>query len=192
MFAVIVLTTLSLILGALLGHAAVRFQVKDHALADRIEQVLPRIQCGQCGFPGCKGYAAALARGEAEINLCPPGGQVVLVALATLLRKEPPRRGMIEKPDAVAIINEATCIGCTLCRQACPVDAIVGAARQIHTIIYDECTGCELCVKPCPVGCITMVPLRPDIRTWQWPIPSAPTNKFVEFLMTPQKPECWK
>lgn len=158
--AVIVVTTLSAVVGIILGYAAIRFRVKGNPLAEKIEQILPGIQCGQCGFPGCKGYAIALTQGNIEINRCPPGGQSVLVALADLLGRDPPRQKMVEKLAMVAVIDESHCIGCTLCAQACPVDAIVGAAKHLHTVICDECTGCELCIDPCPVECISTIPRK--------------------------------
>ncbi|MCD7041633.1 electron transport complex subunit RsxB [Pseudomonas sp. MAFF 311095] len=128
-------------------------------LIQRIDALLPQTQCGKCGHPGCKPYAEGIARGEA-INKCPPGGQETIAGLALLLRVPvldlDTHRG--EAPAQVAYIREAECIGCTKCIQACPVDAIVGAAKLMHTVIIDECTGCDLCVAPCPVDCIEMHP----------------------------------
>jgi len=129
--------------------------------ADRIDSWLPQTQCTQCGYPRCRAYAEAIAHGEAGINQCPPGGEVTLVALAELLdaSHEPldPRFG-IHKPRARAVIDEAVCIGCRKCLDVCPVDAIVGARKLMHTVIARECNGCELCLPPCPVDCIAMVP----------------------------------
>ena len=129
------------------------------SLADRIDALLPQTQCTQCGYPACRPYAEAIARGEANINQCPPGGAAGIARLATLLGYEPlplnPANG-IEQPLHIAFVEEAFCIGCTLCIQACPVDAIVGAQKRMHTVVADLCTGCELCVPPCPVDCIRM------------------------------------
>jgi electron transport complex protein RnfB len=172
--AVLSLSGLALVFGLSLGYAAVRFKVEGDPLVDQIDALLPQTQCGQCGFPGCRPYATAIAKGEADINQCPPGGEVTIVALADLLDRDPkplnPENGVI-KPKMLAVIDEQRCIGCTLCIQACPVDAIVGAAKQMHTVIGQECTGCELCLPPCPVDCIAMVPIQQDIRTWKWPFP---------------------
>jgi electron transport complex protein RnfB len=178
--AVLALTALAIIFGLLLGFAAVRFKVEGDPLVDQIDAILPQTQCGQCGYPGCKPYATAIANGEADINRCPPGGETTIIALADLLGKEPiPLDAEVgeEKPKMVAIIDESTCIGCTLCIQACPVDAILGAAKQMHTIIEPECTGCELCVEPCPVDCIDMVPIKEDIFCWKWPYPEENENE---------------
>ncbi|NWA88650.1 electron transport complex subunit RsxB [Pseudomonas sp. D8002] len=130
------------------------------SLIQRIDALLPQTQCGKCGHPGCKPYAEGIAQGEA-INKCPPGGQETIAGLAQLLKlpvlELDTSRG--EAPAQIAFIREAECIGCTKCIQACPVDAIVGAAKLMHTVIIDECTGCDLCVAPCPVDCIEMRPL---------------------------------
>jgi len=130
-------------------------------LVDRIDAILPQTQCGKCGYPGCRPYAEAIASGEADINKCPPGGEEGIRELADLLGGEfkPFGEDVVLKPPSVAFIDENLCIGCTLCLQACPVDAISGASKLMHTIIAPLCTGCELCVAPCPVDCISMLPL---------------------------------
>ncbi|MET0265735.1 MAG: electron transport complex subunit RsxB [Duganella sp.] len=131
-------------------------------LADRIEDVLPQTQCTKCGYDGCRPYAMAIAAGEAEINQCPPGGAEGIARLSAVTgRKVIPLNPVngLERPRAVAYIDASLCIGCTLCIQACPVDAIVGAAKQMHTIVPELCTGCDLCVNPCPVDCIVMYPV---------------------------------
>jgi electron transport complex protein RnfB len=136
---------------------------------DRIDAILPQTQCTKCGYPACRQYAQAIAAGAADINQCPPGGAAGIAKLATLLGRTPkplnPGNG-IEKPRVVALIDESLCIGCTLCIQACPVDAIVGAPKFMHTVLTTLCSGCDLCVAPCPVDCIAMVPAQGDDIIW--------------------------
>jgi Na+-translocating ferredoxin:NAD+ oxidoreductase subunit B len=131
------------------------------ASADHIDALLPQTQCTRCGYQGCRPYAEAIAAGEAQINQCPPGGAATIAALAALLHRDPlplnPANGA-EGPPLVALIDEATCIGCAKCLPPCPVDAIIGARKQMHTVITALCTGCELCIAPCPVDCISLVP----------------------------------
>lgn len=163
-------------LGALLGYSALRFRIDDEPLVRQIDALLPQTQCGQCGYPGCRPYAAAIARNEADINQCPPGGEDGVRALAGLLGIETKPLGTERshpQPKRVAFIDEHRCIGCTLCIQACPVDAIVGAPRLMHTVIAPLCTGCDLCVPPCPVDCIEMMPVPERPATWKWPQPVA-------------------
>ncbi len=174
--ALLVMVAISLALGAVLGYSALKFKVEGNPLVEKIDAVLPQTQCGQCGFPGCKPYAEAIAKGEADINLCPPGGEEGIRKLADLLGVEfkPFGEGAAPKGKMVAVIDEDICIGCTLCLQACPVDAIAGAAKQMHTIIASECTGCELCVAPCPVDCISMQGIEENIGNWKWRYPVYP------------------
>jgi len=174
--AVILFTVLGSLLGLGLGWAAQKFRVETDPVVDRIDAILPQTQCGQCDYPGCRPYAEAIASGEAPINQCPPGGEAGIRALADLLGVEPlplnPDNGQ-EQPRRVAVIDESACIGCTLCIQACPVDAILGAAKRMHTVIEAECTGCDLCLPPCPVDCIAMVPRQ---SPWAWPRPGQNTR----------------
>jgi len=172
--AIFTIAALSASFGLLLGYAAIRFKVEGDPLVDQIDAILPQTQCGQCGFAGCRPYAEAIAAGEVEINLCPPGGETGMLALADLLGKEPvplENESKASGVKSIAHIREEECIGCTLCIQACPVDAIIGAAKQMHTVIADQCTGCELCVPPCPVECIDMVPVKTTLSNWKWPFP---------------------
>lgn len=173
LIAVSTLLALAVCFGAILGFAAVRFRVEGNPIVDQIDALLPQTQCGQCGHPGCRPYATAIAAGEA-INKCPPGGQATIDALAALLGVEAPALDAehgVSQGRRVAVIREAECIGCTKCIQACPVDAIIGAAKHTHTVIVSECTGCDLCVEPCPVDCIDMVPLPVTRSTWHWDAP---------------------
>lgn len=168
--AIIATVALCLLFGAILGFAAVKFHVDGDPIVDQINAILPQTQCGQCGYPGCKPYSEAIAGGD-EINKCVPGGQAAVEALADLLNREVVALDGEEKPKSVAFIREAECIGCTKCLQACPVDAIVGAAKHLHTVVSSECTGCDLCVEPCPVDCIEMRPIPTTLATWKWDLP---------------------
>ena len=190
--ALLALGILGALFGLLLGYAAIRYKVEGDPLVDKIDAILPQTQCGQCGYPGCRPYATAIANNEADINQCPPGGEAVIIALADLLGRDPkpldPERGE-EKPKTVVVIDEQVCIGCTLCIQACPVDAILGAAKQMHTIIESECTGCNLCIPPCPVDCISIVPVKQDIDTWQWPAPAGPASEQPDATLANVNPQ---
>ena len=169
-----VIIFLSLVIGIALGISAIKFKVDGDPIIEKIDSILPQTQCGQCGYPGCKPYATAIANGEADINQCPPGGDDGIHKLADLLGvdyKPLNEEHGVPKPKSIAIIDEKTCIGCTLCIQACPVDAILGSAKHMHTIIEKECTGCELCLPPCPVDCIEMVPIKETTENWKWKYP---------------------
>jgi electron transport complex protein RnfB len=160
LYAIAVLTLVTLTLAALLLASERRFSPDEDSAIAQVEAVLPHIQCGQCGYAGCRPYAAALVRDNAPINLCPPGGDETVERLAALLGAEaqpiPAELGQASL-DRVARIEEALCIGCNLCQPACPVDAILGIPQMLHTVLKDHCTGCERCLPPCPVDCISMV-----------------------------------
>jgi len=183
LIAIAALLVLALCFGALLGFASIRFRVEGNPLVEEIDALLPQTQCGQCGYPGCRPYAEAIVDGD-KINKCPPGGETTIAALADLLDMEPEPLDAehgAEQDKRVAVIREDECIGCTKCIQACPVDAILGAAKQMHTVIESECTGCDLCVEPCPVDCIDMVTVTGDIRQWYWEKPAAavPRDRII-------------
>ncbi len=150
--------------------------------ADDIDALLPQTQCTRCGYDGCRPYAQAIAVGAAKINQCPPGGAATIDALARLLHLEPlplnPQNG-IEGPPLLAVIDEERCIGCVKCLPPCPVDAIVGARKQMHTVIASLCTGCELCVAPCPVDCIAMIPRHAGADAPAIPAPAASRDRYL-------------
>lgn len=174
LFALAIMLGLAFIIGAILGFAALQYKVQGDPLVEQIDAILPQTQCGQCSYPGCKPYASAIAAGQADINQCPPGGEEGVRKLAELLGVEYKALNAEhgeQKAKAVAIIDENICIGCTLCIQACPVDAILGSAKHMHTVIASECTGCELCIKPCPVDCISMQVIPETLQTWKWKYP---------------------
>ena len=184
--ALLALLSLGAVFGAILGFASERFKTEGNPIVEQINEILPQTQCGQCGYPGCRPYAEAIANGEA-INKCPPGGETGIQALADLLDLEviplDEEHGE-QSVKKVAFIREAECIGCTKCLQACPVDAILGAAKQMHTVIASECTGCDLCVEPCPVDCIDMIPAEQEgLQTWHWQLPN-PVSLEVDIIAT--------
>lgn len=168
---------LALIFGAILGYAAVRFKVESDPLVDQIDNILPQTQCGQCGYPGCRPYAEAIANGD-DINKCPPGGEGTIKKLADLMgvTAKPLDAAQQEAVKQVAYIREEECIGCTKCIQACPVDAILGSSKFMHTVLTDECTGCDLCVEPCPVDCIEMRPVALTADRWKWDLAAIPVR----------------
>lgn len=177
--------------GALLGFAAVRFRTEGNPIVEQINAILPQTQCGQCGHPGCRPYAEAIANEGEAINKCPPGGQAGVQALADLLDVEAiplDEEHGEESVKQVAYIREDECIGCTKCIQACPVDAILGAAKHMHTVIVSECTGCDLCVEPCPVDCIEMRPAETTtVQTWHWQLPD-PSRRSTDIIATDAPP----
>ena len=179
------LTAIALAFGALLGFAAVKFKVEGNPIVEQIDALLPQTQCGQCGHPGCRPYAEGMADGE-EINKCVPGGEDTIRALADLLGRDfvplDEEHGETPESKMVAVIREAECIGCTKCLQACPMDAILGAAKQMHTVMADECTGCDLCVEPCPVDCIDMIPVPVTLQTWHWQVPKGIGSRPGELI----------
>lgn len=161
-WAIFALSLLALVCGIILGYAAKRFMVEGDPIVDNIDAILPQSQCAQCGYPGCKPYAEAVGLNGEAINKCAPGGEQVMLKIAELLGVDPQpiENGEQASPiKKVAYIDEANCIGCVKCIQVCPVDAIIGATRAMHTVITDACTGCDLCVAPCPTNCITMIPV---------------------------------
>lgn len=184
LIAILVLGAIAALFGALLGYASIRFHVEGDPIVEQLDALLPQTQCGQCGYPGCKPYAEAVANGEA-INKCAPGGEDTIKKIADLLgvdvqpidENHDPGDSSLNNRPKVAFIIEEDCIGCTKCIQACPVDAIIGTTKQMHTVIIDECTGCDLCVAPCPVDCIEMRPIETTKQSWQWDLNSIPVTQ---------------
>ena len=178
--AIAALSVLGLIFGLILGYASRRFAVEDDPVVEKIDNLLPQSQCGQCGYPGCRPYAEAVGSQGEKINLCAPGGEAVMQKIATLLNVDPQPigddAGAAEPVRMLAVIDEPNCIGCTKCIQACPVDAIVGATRAMHTVISDLCTGCNLCVAPCPTQCIDLRPVATTTESWKWDLQTSPVR----------------
>jgi electron transport complex protein RnfB len=165
-----------LLFGLLLGYASIRFRVDSDPVVEKLDALLPQTQCGQCGYPGCRPYAEAIANGD-QINKCVPGGESTVKRIAELMGVEVPVDEQLgTPPKLVAFIHEDQCIGCTKCLQVCPIDAIVGTSKMMHTVLKSECTGCDLCVEPCPTNCIEMieVPTTPD--TWNWDLETIPVR----------------
>lgn len=174
LIAVLVLVTLCL---ALLLARSDTAAAREQRLSAAIDRLLPQTQCGDCGYPGCQPYASAIATRAASINLCPPGGEQTVKYLAQMLGrnfKPLAPRAAVDNVARVAFIDEAACIGCVKCIHACPVDAIVGAPKQMHTVMPKPCTGCGLCLDPCPVDCISLVPAGTRVKQWVWTKPSRP------------------
>lgn len=189
-YILIAIAVIALIFGAVLGYSSIKLKVESDPIVDQIDALLPQSQCGQCGYPGCRPYAEAIANGD-MITKCVPGGQPLVVNLAELLGVEVPPMDGIEEPEVkVAFIHEDMCIGCTKCIQACPVDAILGTNKAMHTIIPDLCTGCELCVAPCPTNCIEMISIKQTTTSWNWKfdqnliIPVVNTTELQKKLVT--------
>ena len=162
---IVVLSSIAVALAVALAlsdrYLAPAEETRDELVVDQVERLLPRIQCAQCGYPGCRPYAAAVVAGAAPLNLCPPGGEDTIRRLAQFLGREPvPLSAAGASLDDAAVIAEDLCIGCNLCARVCPVDAIVGVQQMMHTVIADHCTGCALCLPSCPVDCISLTPRR--------------------------------
>jgi Na+-translocating ferredoxin:NAD+ oxidoreductase subunit B len=158
--ATVIFAGIAIVLAILLIVSSHYLSTSENEVIDRVESLLPRIQCAQCGYPGCRPYAVAIATGKADINLCPPGGDETVRRLATFLGSDFSsviKDSTTASLNEVALISEELCIGCNLCLRACPVDAIVGIHQSMHTVISDHCTGCRLCLPPCPVDCISLV-----------------------------------
>ncbi|BBV82029.1 MULTISPECIES: electron transport complex subunit RsxB [Enterobacter cloacae complex] len=176
------ISVLGLAFGLILGYASRRFAVEDDPVVEKIDELLPQSQCGQCSYPGCRPYAEAVGIQGEKINRCAPGGEAVMLKIAALLNVDPqPVDGdadVQEPVRALAVIDEANCIGCTKCIQACPVDAIVGATRAMHTVVADLCTGCNLCVAPCPTQCITLRPVEATTESWKWDLQTIPVRNI--------------
>lgn len=163
MTAAIVIATLLFLLGVIAWALKQKYPHNEDRVVTAIDALLPQTQCAQCGYPGCRPYAQALARSEAATNLCPPGGSALFTALNDLLHPDTAVKPPSQTASLLAVIEETACIGCALCLPPCPVDAIVGAAGQMHTVIEAQCTGCELCVPACPVDCISLVDVPSQI-----------------------------
>lgn len=177
--AIATLTILGCGLGAFLGFAAIGFAVAEDPITEEIEALMPGTNCGQCGYPGCKTAAEALAEGAAPVTLCPPGGVVLAKELAAKLGVDADLSSMGEAVPIVAFIFEDGCTGCTKCRKECPTDAIIGASKQMHTIVADACTGCEKCVEACPTASIIVRPVEDTLHSWHWPKPDN-NNHYAE------------
>ncbi len=172
--AMISLTSLGLSLGLMLALAARYLKVESSPVVDELEELMPGSQCGQCGFPGCRPAAEALAAGDAPVTLCPPGGSALAEQFARILGVEVDLSGLEDPELMVAKVSEETCIGCTRCFKVCPTDAIVGAPKQIHAVVADACTACEKCIDVCPTECLHMQPVEVNLKNWRWQKPDDP------------------
>ncbi len=178
LIAVVALAALGVLLGVILSMAARFLSVDSDPLADELEQMLPNLQCGQCGFVGCRPAAEALSAGEIEVTLCPPGGVALAAKLAEKLHVEIDLSKMDHEP-LVAFVHEERCIGCTKCILVCPTDCIIGAPKKLHTVIASACVGGAACLEVCPTDCIEMVPVtikEASVQSWNWPKPGSPQS----------------
>jgi electron transport complex protein RnfB len=166
------LALMGLALGGMLGTAARYLAVEEDPIEGELKEMLPGSQCGQCGFVGCGQAAAALARGEAAVTLCPPGGKALAAALAARLGIKVDLSAVADSGPQLALVAEEICIGCCRCLKACPTDAIVGAAKQIHNVIREACTGCAACIDRCPTEAMSLVPVPVSLQHWIWPKPA--------------------
>jgi electron transport complex protein RnfB len=169
--AILSLTLLGILFGFGLGVAAKKFHVEADARVAEIEALMPGSNCGQCGFPGCAGAAAAISAGDATVTICPPGGKALATALAAKLGVELDLSGVSDEGPKIASIAEEICIGCCRCIKECPTDAIVGAAKQIHAVLREACTGCGNCIDRCPTEAVKMMPVPVTLQHWVWPKP---------------------
>jgi len=170
------LAVMGLGLGSLLGIAASYLAVEEDPIEAELQAMLPGSQCGQCGYVGCAQAAAALAKGEAPVTLCPPGGKATVEALAARLGVKVDLSAVVDTGPRTATVSEEICIGCCRCLKACPTDAIIGAAKQIHNVIRDACTGCAACVDVCPTEAVQMQAIPASLQHWNWPNPVALAN----------------
>ena len=188
LIAVAALATLGLLLGIILSLASRFLAVETDPLADELEQMLPNLQCGQCGFAGCRPAAEALSAGEIEVTLCPPGGGALAAKLAEKLLVEIDLSKLDHEP-VVAFIHEERCIGCTKCILVCPTDCIIGAPKRLHTVIANACVGGAVCIEVCPTDCIEMVPASlqdATVQSWKWPKPSSPQQSIAQQIASQQ------
>jgi len=170
------LAVMGLALGSLLGAASRYLAVEENPIEAELQAMLPGSQCGQCGFVGCAQAAAALAKGEAPVTLCPPGGKATAEALAAKLGVKVDLSAVSDSGPRIALVTEEICIGCCRCAKVCPTDAIIGAAKQIHNVIREACTGCSSCVDICPTEALTMAPIPVTLQHWTWPHPISAAN----------------
>jgi len=173
LIAVFSLTTLGIVLGALLGLASRYFRVEGNPVVAEIESLMPGSNCGQCGFPGCAGAAAAIVNGDAQPSCCPPGGKALAQVIATKLGLTLDLSAVADAGPQLAVVAEEICIGCCRCIKSCPSDAILGGAKQIHNVLREACNGCASCIERCPTGAIGLKPVPVTVQNWVWPNPTS-------------------